>query len=391
VIGLDGALSLAAAVLAALCLAMVAAEWRHYGGRAAPVSDATPGGASGTGRVSILAACRGADPDLYENLLSWVRLDRSTEVLIGVSDAHDEAVPIAEQLAREHPGQVRLILTDHPADHATNPKVWNLIALDREATGDVTVVCDSNVRASSDLLRRLVQPLSDPAVAASYALCVARPPPTAALGSRIEAALFSTMVVPPIAAAYDLAGVPNLIGKVLLIRREVLHSLGGWARYLGYLVEDGRLGRDLRASGQRIVLTDALAEVRLGDMTVGALWEHELRWMVLHRMTLPFVPLGMMVWSPWFLGAAALVTGAAGLKLSPFALGLAAAHNLAIKAVPFLRHGGRLAELWLLPLAEAVLVAASVAVWMVRDVRWRGRRFLLGRGSRILAAEPPAA
>jgi ceramide glucosyltransferase len=364
-----------AVVAAGSALAGAAAAWVHY---RRPVR---PGAVRGTAKVSILKPCKGADPELAQNLLSWMRQeDVETETLVGVAREDDPAVAIARQL------QARLIVAGEPTRPETNPKVASLTALEREASGDFLLVADSNIRAEPHLAGTLLEAMGDPDVAASYALFFAAPPAHASVPSRLEAAVFSTLVLPSIVGGVRFFQTPNLIGKAMLIRRDVLRELGGWERYERYLVEDGRLGRDLRARGHRIALTDALAEVRLGNMTWRQLWEHEMRWTVLHRVTLPLVPIGMVLWNPWFLAAMTLLTSASGAANAALVLALATLHNFVIKAWPFLRFGGRARELWLLPLLDAMYLVIALLVWVQREVVWRGQSFRLGRGSYIESA-----
>lgn len=366
------------AVAAGTALAGAAAAWLHYRG----ADRQRPPRATAPPRVSILKPCKGADPELASNLRSWMtQQDVEAEVLVAVADADDPAHAIAREAG------ARVIVAGAPSRPETNPKVANLIALEREASGELLLVSDSNVRADADAAARLVAPLADPSVAASYALFYAAPPASAPLPSRLEGAVFSTLVLPSIVGGVRLFRTPNLIGKAMLIRRSALEALGGFAAYERYLVEDGRLGRDLRARGHRIALTDVLVEARVGEMTWRQLWEHEMRWTVLHRVTLPLVPVGMVLWNPWFLAAlllAAMTLGAA----TPVTAGLACAtlHNFAIKAWPFLRFGGRAADLWLLPVLDAMYLAVALLVWFRRDVLWRGRWYRLGAGSFIEAA-----
>src|SRR4051812_40872598 len=107
-------------------------------------------------RVTILKPLAGADDDLAENLESIARLDHpSFEILLGVASVRDPAFAVARAFVERHRRvHARLVLTDREA--AINPKVAQLIALERHATGEVVVISDSNVRVSprylSDLL-----------------------------------------------------------------------------------------------------------------------------------------------------------------------------------------------------------------------------------------------
>src|SRR6185436_2828558 len=156
---LDLLLSFAALALALLCAAGVVAELLQFRRRIRPASP-LPGAPP---RVSILKPCKGEDPDLHENLSSWARLEGApSEVLIGFADPADPAAEVARRVAREHPVRVRAICAGLPTIPAVNPKVHILAALEREATGEVVLVSDSNVRAPPDALLRLLEPLADP-------------------------------------------------------------------------------------------------------------------------------------------------------------------------------------------------------------------------------------
>ena len=104
-------------------------------------------------RVSILKPLAGADDDLEENLASFAALDYPDyEVLFGVASAGDAAIPAARRFIAAHPERARLVFTD--PTNAVNPKVAQLLDLEREATGEVLVVSDSNVRVERTICAR---------------------------------------------------------------------------------------------------------------------------------------------------------------------------------------------------------------------------------------------
>src|SRR3954469_14761857 len=62
--------------------------------------------------VSILKPLKGTDPDIYESFRSHCLQDYPDyEIIFGVSDANDAAVPLVEQLQREFPQRsIRLLV-----------------------------------------------------------------------------------------------------------------------------------------------------------------------------------------------------------------------------------------------------------------------------------------
>src|SRR3954451_12338354 len=79
--------------------------------------------------VSILKPLKGTDPEIYESFRSHCLQDYSDyEIIFGVSDANDDAVPLVEQLLREFPERnIRLMVC--PEVLGTNMKVSNLIQM----------------------------------------------------------------------------------------------------------------------------------------------------------------------------------------------------------------------------------------------------------------------
>lgn len=359
----------------------------HYR-RRPPPSDAELKQAfpNGLPKVTLFKPCKGADPALYDNLASFLRLDGVPyEVLIGVADPKDPAVAIAQRLIQDFPERdVRLVITGDRKGY--NPKVINLAHLAPHATGELFYVADSNVRVSPGLLRKLVLPFADPKIGLSYAMF--RGVPGSSLGARIQATIFCTLGMPSIAAAYKLFGIGNLVGKSFILRRSAFEKMGGFTHYERYLVEDGLIGRDIRKHGYRAVLANEAVDVHLGEMSMQFMWAQEMRWAVLHKLAFWTLPIGEMVWNPWFLALMAAGAWAAGLPVAAAALAFAALHNQLIDAVPFVLFGNRLRDAWLLVLADLVMLAVVTMAWFERDVVWRGQRFTLGKDTLILDAEP---
>lgn len=338
--------------------------------------------------VSLLKPCKGADFGFAENLRSFLRLDGVPhEVLVGFASESDPGVAIARAVVAEerHPA-ARVVITGERDGH--NPKVVNLMALERDARGALVFVSDSNVRAPRQVLRRLVLPFGDPKVGLSLSLFRGMRGSTTA--SLLQAALFSTVVVPALTTAYVAFRWGNLIGKCFILRPSALAAVGGWAAYETRLAEDGPLARDVQKAGWRVAQSPELVEVVLGELTWRQFWDHEVRWFLLNRFDNFWAPIGTALWNPWLL---ALGAGVCALVGSPFGAGVllaSAGLNLLVTATDFLVLGHRLRDAWAVPVQQAVLAIVLIVIWFRREVRWRGRAFVLGPDTRILSSRPLA-
>src|SRR5580698_3112807 len=117
-----------------------------------------------TSRVSILKPLAGCDDALAADLESFARIEHpSFEMLFGVADPDDPAFPVARRFLSRHPNVDGRVIVAIPRA-ATNPKVAQLIDLERAATGQVCVISDSNVRVSPTYVTSLTAELEDPRV-----------------------------------------------------------------------------------------------------------------------------------------------------------------------------------------------------------------------------------
>src|SRR5262245_16739157 len=103
--------------------------------------------------VSILKPIRGLDPDSYENLASFCRLDYPEyEILLCIEPEDDAVRQLMERLTRDFP-QRSIRVLEGSGRVATNDKVAKLERMVREARHEVLVINDSDVRARPDYLR----------------------------------------------------------------------------------------------------------------------------------------------------------------------------------------------------------------------------------------------
>lgn len=334
--------------------------------------------------VSILKPVHGLDPRFYEGIRSHALLDYPDyELLFGVSDARDPAIPEISRLASEFPKlRVRLVVA---ARRWPNQKVAVLAELAAAARHPILVVNDSDIRVDRDYLRRVVPPLENPEIGVVTCLYRGR---AADLPGRFESIALATDFIPSVLVA-PLAGVSEFaLGATLAFRAADLAAIGGFDSIAGYIADDYQLGRRIRDLGRRVVMSRAVVETSIGGATWAGVWRHQLRWARTIRVSrgggylgLPFTE--ATLWA-LLLALAGAWPAAAGL----FGLRIAVA---LLSSCAVLRDRQAAVHSWLVPFCDLAGVALWAAGLFGRTVEWRGARIRLSRDGRITAlSEVPA-
>jgi ceramide glucosyltransferase len=357
---------------------VVAASWRKRpGGFRHEISPPT---------FSILKPLSGLDLGLDENLRSYFALDYPDfELLFGVRDPNEPAVPVARQEIERAPNiTVSLTITGEPPsiDLYPNAKNWTLLNLAKHAKGEILVIADSDVRASPEDLRMLATDFADPRV--GVITCPYRAVPGPSLWSKLEAIGMNTEFWGGALVAQMLAPMDFAVGPTMAIRRACLDEIGGFEATRDYLAEDFVLGNRARALGWEVTLSQCVVEHRIGAQGFAANMRHRLRWYRSTRCSRPAgylaqaftYPLPFAVVLPWLAGGAGwawgLLVACAALRLSA---ALATARALRDTLVPRSLH-------WLL-----VQDALSFIIWFLalfgNEIQWRGRGFRITREGRL--------
>lgn len=242
--------------------------------------------------MSILKPLAGEDDELSRNLESFAAIAHPDfEILLGVASPDDPAAPIARAFMRRHPElRARLVVTDPRA--AQNPKVSQLIGLAAQATGEILVVSDSNVRVTPDYLARLDDAfvLSPERSAGAHpvglvtSLFVGRG--ERSLGAALENLHLTTFVAPAVATSASFAR-PFTVGKSMAIAREALSAIGGFEAVGHVLAEDHLLGRRIGDAGFAVRVSFAPVENRNVDCDVSRTVERHTRWAKMRRAIAP--------------------------------------------------------------------------------------------------------
>ncbi|MCL2448592.1 MAG: glycosyltransferase, partial [Polyangiaceae bacterium] len=364
-----------------------------------PLVPLVRGGPHAAPRVSIFKPLAGADDDLDANLESFARLDYpSFEILFGVADRSDPALRVARAFAARHPEvDVTLVVTDPAA--ALNPKVAQLVGLERRASGDIYVISDSNVRVRPGYLRSMVGELDDPRTGVVTSLFSGGG--ERSLGAAIENLQICASTAPGCAAmdaisrwserrsrgASGGAGAPVrpfTVGKSMAVRRGDLARLGGFGTVGNVLAEDHVLGARLMDEGFLARLSTEIVENHNVMCSVRTMLERHTRWAKTRHSLFPYAYLFEPLLSP-------IVVATAGLVLAPGVLSavlwlVACAMQVAGALIALrLLRGAPVA--WYHAPLEIVRSFLAVICWTractSRRTTWRGHPFVIQRGSTI--------
>ena len=173
--------------------------------------------------VTVLKPICGIEYELAENLRSFCRQDYADhQVIFGVRDNDDPAIPVIEAVIREFPDRdISLVIDDQII--GSNYKISNLANMAKIAKHDVFVISDSDMRVSADYLQRVTAPFADSKVGAST--CLYSGTPAKGLASRLGAMFVNDWFLPS-------ALIPTMFGKLkfcfgatMAVRRNVLDEL----------------------------------------------------------------------------------------------------------------------------------------------------------------------
>jgi ceramide glucosyltransferase len=353
---------------AALAASLIWMGWSRR--RPSPDKGSHPG-------ISILKPVRGLDPGFAEAIASHARQDYPKfEILFGVGEPSDPAVEAIRRLQTQFPERdIRLI---HAATRAPNVKAGVLMDLAREARYPLWVVNDGDICVPLRYLRRVTEPLRDPAN--GLVTCLYR---AEAEGwpARFEGLGIATDFAPGVLVA-PLAGVSEFgLGATLAFRAADLARAGGFAAVADYLADDFQIGRGLHALGLRCVLSEVVVTTHLFGSSWRDVWRHQVRWARTIRVSKSAGYAGLAITHATLWALVAAVAGewriAAALIILRLAAGLAAGYGV-------LRAPDAVRLWWLIPARDLAGVAVWVAGLFGRTVEWRGQKLRLDRKGRIV-------
>jgi ceramide glucosyltransferase len=363
--------------LAYYLIALASAYSFHREGKHIALLDFSP-------PVSILKPLKGAAPDTYEALRGHCLQDYiQYEILFGVNDGNDPAIPIVNRLISEFPNiPIRLIVCSEVL--GANRKVSNLVHLLREARHDLILVNDGDILVSPAYLRRVMSKFEHPEI--GMVTCLYRGRAARTLGSRLEAQGIATDFAPGVLTARKMEGGLRFgLGSTLAMTRAALDKIGGFAAVVDYLADDYQLGERIAASGFKVCLSDEVVETSIPPYSFSQFWQHQLRWARTMRVSRPGGYFGTVLtfalpWSILLVIAAPQRWWAWSLLVIALIVRLLLARTVGAR---ILEDRNMTRNLWLLPVRD--LLGLAIWIWSYADneVHWRGETFRLRKGKML--------
>lgn len=331
--------------------------------------------------ISILKPLKGADDRTYAALRSHCEQQYgSLEIIFGVNDAEDQAVPLVRNLIAEFPNlNIRLVVCGEAL--GSNRKVSNLIHLLREANYSYILVNDGDIRVGPHYLQAVMAGFDDPEV--GMVTCLYRGQPARSLASKLEALGISTdFALGVLTARFFDQGLSFGLGSTLAMSRTVLEKIGGFDAVVDYLADDYQLGKRIADAGYKVMLSSEIVETTVPKYSLVQFWEHQLRWARTMRVSRPagYAGIAFTFALPWaiFLTLVAPASWWAWTLLGAALLArLAAAIDIGKRIL-----GDRqvIRDLWLLPMRDLLGLAIWFCSYAGNTVIWRGEKFRLEEG-----------
>ena len=337
--------------------------------------------------VTIFKPLAGTDDELAANLASFAKLDYPCfEIRFGVASIEDPAYEVARDFIRENPDvHAHIVVTDPRA--AQNPKVAQLIALARQARGELFVISDSNVRVPKSYLWSLLAEISRPGVGLVTSAFAGTGETT--LGAALENLQLAAVVAPAVVLSTVLTNRPLTIGKSMAMWKRDLDEIGGFSAVGDVLAEDHVLGDRFVAAGYSLRTSFVTVENRNVGCSTKRTLERHARWAKIRRALSPRAFLLEPLASPLLVSSLLFLLAPSRTLFYFVAASAVLQSAAAFASIRFLR--GKSLGVRYVPL-EVARTYALFACWawaLVSDrVVWRGHPFRILSGSRIRAAAP---
>jgi len=322
--------------------------------------------------VTILKPLHGAEPALEANLETFFVQDYPVpfQIVFGVQDASDAAIAVVETLRARY-SHINTALVCDSARHGSNPKVSNLINMERAIAHDMLVLSDSDIAVEPDYLRRIAAALSPAKVGA--VTCLYTGWAATGLVSRLSAMGVSYHFLPNVITGLGLGLAAPCFGSTIAITRPLLRELGGFVAFKDVLADDHAIGAAVRSKGYAIAMPPFAVRHAATEIAFREWFLHELRWMRTIRTVDLAGHAGSIVTHSFPLSLMGLIlTGAAPVAV--LAVGATLAGRAMLKW-----HIDRVFSMpagpyWLLPLRDVISFVVFLTSLFGGSVVWQNER-----------------
>jgi ceramide glucosyltransferase len=334
--------------------------------------------------VSILVPVRGLDAGALENWSSLCTQNYSDfEVLFGVVDLDDPAIPVIQELADQFSPIVRLFTGLKP--RGINHKDSSLSYLLEEARYDWIIFVDSDIRVHRDYIHTVTAPLKNPQVGMVTCAYIGYHPKSVGAAIASFGRCFDFIPSLLIARVLD-GGLRCAIGTTIATRRDALANYGGL--HMNRIGSDYNLGKRAAQSGYIVELSRYVLESDTGTERVGEVFQRELRWARTIRFNRGLQYYTMIFcYGTVFCLPLLLLTGFANWAIALTILTYLIRYMQVCLSIIQMKAPNLFRWLWALPLRDLL----SFLIWVIgcygQQVYWRGRKLQVYEDGLIVQLE----
>lgn len=335
--------------------------------------------------LTLLKPIKGLEEELEENLHSFFaqRYPAPLSFVFSSTESDDPGLLVARRVARAYPrARVQFVVSD--PSFGKNPKVSNLAGALSAAEHDLVLQTDANVRLRPGYLTAVVREFLGLGASLSGALVAGSG--ERSWGAALENIQLSTFITPGICLAYRVFKIPCVIGKSILFRKSELNDVGGLSGVKDVLAEDFVLGQIYLRAGKRVALSGLTVDNINATTNLRRFADRHTRWLQMRAVVhVPGFLADLFSNAALFALIAALCSG----ELRHWLLYAAVALYKTTVDGWLLAHvrGSALPPHYLPCFALRDLLQPFI--WLTalvsRTTEWRGQRFKLTRGSRLIA------
>jgi ceramide glucosyltransferase len=261
-----------------------------------------------------------------------------------------------------------------------------------QASHEYAVISDSDVGVRPNYLRQVVAPLLDPNT--GLVMCLYRGVPTGGLWATLEALGMSVEMTAGVLAASSVGDVHFALGPTMATRRQVVAGVGGIGVLADYCADDYVLGNLVARSGRKVVISHHVIDHYVVNRSFQASMLHQARWMLSTRFSTPRGHASSLL---TFATPFGLLAAFAGVLSGHPALGWALLAWTILNRIAMsvavgwgvVRDRRALAWCWLYPLRDLMGFAFWLASYTGNTVLWRGEKYRLVAGGRMVRLHPP--
>jgi ceramide glucosyltransferase len=334
--------------------------------------------------VSVLKPVRGLDPDAYENFASFCTQDYPDYEILFCVDREDPCALILEKLKNDFPERKIRILFGS-GRNSVNDKVARLVRLTHEASYDLFVITDGDVRVERNYLRSVVQPFENPKLGCATCLYASTRDDT--FLQKVQSIAMISDFFAGIIVAWKLDGVKFGLAQTILTTRGNIAGFGGYQVLEDRPADDLYIGRFAAEQGLETRLLPYVVQTVPDFQSPAELVRKRVRWMTVMRHMRPSGHFGLLfTWGlPWSLVAiaahptASVIFGYLGTYL---ALRIAMTWLIGIRGM---RQAGLWKKMPLIPIWDLMAFAIWVMSFLQTTIRWRGVDYFLRNGKLTLS------